>query len=82
MSGKLHDLYKQVVSRWGVASGGGKPEVKELPLKGPRATRGRPSTGGAWLRSNRASPNAASFALRENSPVMLHISIFPYDRLT
>ena len=75
MSGKLHDLYRQVVSRWGVASSGCKPEVKELPLKGTRETRCRPSKGGAWLRSNRASPNEVSFDLRENYPLsrnMLH----------
>jgi hypothetical protein len=28
-------LYRQVVSRWGVAAGGCKPVVKQLPLKGP-----------------------------------------------
>jgi hypothetical protein len=44
MSGKLHDLYRQVVSRSGVASGGCKPQVKELPLKGSRETPCRPST--------------------------------------
>jgi hypothetical protein len=31
MSGKLLRLYRQALSPWGVASGGCKPEVKELP---------------------------------------------------
>jgi hypothetical protein len=36
MRGNLRCLYQQAASPWGVASGGCKPEVKELPLKGTR----------------------------------------------
>jgi hypothetical protein len=41
---------RQALSRWGVASGGGNPEVKELPLKGTGEARCRPPRRGAWLR--------------------------------
>ena len=35
MSGKLHGLSRQVMSRWAVASRGGSLGVKQLALKGP-----------------------------------------------
>jgi hypothetical protein len=34
MGGKPHYLYRQVMSRWGVASRGRTREVKQLSLKG------------------------------------------------
>jgi hypothetical protein len=43
MGGKPQCLYRQALSPWGVAPGGGNPDVKELPLKGTgeaRAPRG------------------------------------------
>jgi hypothetical protein len=55
MSGKLLRLYRQALSRWGVASGGCKPEVKKLPLKGTREVRCKPPRRGAWLRTHTAS---------------------------
>ena len=48
-------LYRQALSPWGVASGGCKPEVKELPLKGTGAARCRPPRCQAWLRDHMAS---------------------------
>ncbi len=56
------------MSRWGVASGGCKLDVKELPLKGTGETRCRPSRRRAWLRGDRVSPNEVSFNLREIAP--------------
>jgi hypothetical protein len=61
------------MSRWGVASGGCKPEVKELPLKGTGAARCRPPRGQAWLRGNMVSPTEASFDLRERYPLSRNI---------
>ena len=43
--------------------------MKELALKGTRATRHRPSRSGAWLRGAMGSSHEASFNLRENSPL-------------
>ena len=34
MGGKPQCLYRQALSPWGVAPGGGNPDVKALPLKG------------------------------------------------
>ena len=46
ISGKLHCLYRQTMSRWGVASRGCTLGVKELPLKGPvRREAGRQEAG-------------------------------------
>ena len=56
MGGKPPCLYRQAWSPWGVASGGGNPDVKELPLKGTGEARCRPPRGQAWLRDHRASP--------------------------
>src|SRR5215217_4594783 len=50
-----HACMRQAWSPWGVASGGCKPEVKELPLKGTGAARCRPPRCQAWLRDHRAS---------------------------
>jgi hypothetical protein len=51
MGGKPLRLYRQAMSPWGVASGGCKPEVKQLPLKGTREARCKPPRRGAWLRT-------------------------------
>ena len=69
MSGKLRDLYRQVMSPWGVASGGCKPEVKELPLKGTGEARGKPPRSRAWLRECRVRPSKVGFNLRESHPL-------------
>ena len=50
-----HACMRQALSPWGVASGGCKSEVKELPLKGTGAARCRPPRCQAWLRDHRAS---------------------------
>jgi hypothetical protein len=55
MSGKLHRLYRQAMSPWGVASRGGTLEVKELPLKGTGEARCQPPRGPAWLRTSMVS---------------------------
>jgi hypothetical protein len=55
MGGKPRRLYRQAMSRWGVASGGCKPEVKKLPLKGTREARCKPPRRGAWLRTHMVS---------------------------
>jgi hypothetical protein len=69
MSGKPHDLYRQAMSRWGVASERGCSEVKELALKGTGAVRSRAPKGPAWLRGHMVSPNEADFNLRETHPL-------------
>jgi len=61
------------VSRWGVASGGCKPEVKQLPLKGTGAARCRPPRSQAWLRGDKVSPNEADFDLRGMAPLPRNI---------
>jgi hypothetical protein len=60
MRENLHSLYRQAMSRWGVASAGCKAEVKELPLKGTGEARCRPPRGQAWLRGRRVSPHEAN----------------------
>ena len=47
--------YRQAMSPWGVASGGGQPEVQERPLQGPGEARGKPPSGQAGLRQGRVS---------------------------
>jgi hypothetical protein len=61
------------MSRWGVASGGCKPEVKELPLKGTGEARCKPPRGRAWLRDRMVSSNKAGFNLRESLPLPRYI---------
>jgi hypothetical protein len=61
------------VSRWGVASGGCKPEVKKLPLKGTGEARCKPPRGRAWLRGRMVSANEAGFNLRERLPLPRNI---------
>jgi hypothetical protein len=73
MSGKLRDLYRQVMSPWGVASGGCKPEVKELPLKGTGAARGKPPRSRAWLSEGMVRPSKVGFNLRESHPLSRNI---------
>jgi hypothetical protein len=55
MSVKLHHLYRQVMSPWGVAAGGCTPAVKQLPLKGTGEARGKPPRRRAWLRKHTVS---------------------------
>src|SRR5688500_14974649 len=55
MGGKAPCRYRQALSSWGVAPGGGNPDVKELPLKGTGEARCRPPRCQAWLRDPRAS---------------------------
>ena len=55
MSGKLRRLYRQAMSPWGVAPGGGTPGVKQLPLKGTGEARGKPPRRRAWLRKHTVS---------------------------
>jgi hypothetical protein len=54
MGGNPLRLYRQALSPWGVAAGGCKPAVKELPLKGTREARCKPPRSGAWLRKHMA----------------------------
>ena len=68
MEGNSYRLYRQSISRWGVASGGGIPEVKKLPLKGTGEARCKPPRGRAWLRDRMVSSNEVGFNLRETSP--------------
>jgi hypothetical protein len=55
MGGNPQCLYRQALSPWGVAPGGGHLDVQELPLKGTGEVRCRPPRGQAWLRDHRAS---------------------------
>jgi hypothetical protein len=55
MGEKPRRLYRQAMSRWGVAAGGCKPAVKELPLKGTREARCKPPRCEAWLRMHMVS---------------------------
>ena len=80
MSGKLHGLYRQAMSRWGVASGGCKPEVKQLPLKGTGEARCKPPRRQAWLRGYKVSSNEASVDLRETYPLSRNILHSPRMR--
>jgi hypothetical protein len=61
------------MSRWAVAPGRCCSGVKQLALKGTRATRCGPSRCEAWLRGDTVSPNEASFDLRENYPLSRNI---------
>jgi hypothetical protein len=61
------------MSRWAVASGRCKPEVKKLALKGTGAARCRPPRSQAWLRSHMVSSNEVSFNLREKFPLSRNI---------
>jgi hypothetical protein len=61
------------MSPWGVASGGCKPEVQELPLQGTGAARGKPPRSRAWLRAGMVRPRHVRFNRRESYPLSHHI---------
>jgi hypothetical protein len=69
MGGKPQRLYRQALSPWDVASGGCKPEVKKLPLKGTREARCKPPRGGAWLRTHTVSKRRNERPTGKSAPV-------------
>jgi hypothetical protein len=68
MSGKLHRLYRQAMSRWAVASRGCTLEVKELALKGTGEARGKPPRRRAWLRTHMVSQRSGERPTGKSPP--------------
>jgi hypothetical protein len=62
------------MSRWAVASGGCKPEVKQLPLKGTGEARCKPPRSPAWLRTYMASKQRNERPTGNGTPATLYLA--------
>jgi hypothetical protein len=74
MRGNLRCPYQWATSRWAVASGGCKPGVKQLALKGTGEARCKPPRGRAWLRECMVSQRSDKRPTGNRPPATLYLA--------